>query len=232
LKHLRRHLTYANVVATIALFLVVSGGAAYAATSLGKNSVGTRQIKNGAVTAAKIKNGAITGAKVNLGSLGTVPSAANATHAGSADNATHAASATHADSAGTATHADSAGDAATLGGMSAAQVAATAALRCPAGTALAAGLCFETTSRASVIFTAALTNCGAAGRVLPSMSELTTYFAVTKTSSSGEEWVGQLYYDNGVTRAEAISAGPGGTSSAAEPFSAPHQYRCAVPPTN
>jgi hypothetical protein len=222
LNHLRRHLTYANVVATIALFLVVSGGAAYAA-SLGKNSVGTRQIKNGAVTAAKIKNGAISGAKIKLNSLGTVPSAANATHAGTA---------THADSAGTATHADSAGDAATLGGMSAAQVAATAALRCPAGTALVAGLCFETTSRASAIFTAALTECGAAGRVLPSMSELTTYFAVTKTNSSGEEWVGQLYYDNGVTRAEAISAGSGSTSSAAEPYANPHRYRCAVPPTN
>jgi hypothetical protein len=38
LNQLRRHLTYANVVATIALFLVVSGGAAYA-PSLGKNSV-------------------------------------------------------------------------------------------------------------------------------------------------------------------------------------------------
>jgi hypothetical protein len=50
---LRRHLTYANVAATLALFLAL-GGAAYAATQLPKNSVGTKQLKSGAVTAAKI----------------------------------------------------------------------------------------------------------------------------------------------------------------------------------
>ncbi|HSS37862.1 MAG TPA: hypothetical protein VLT58_03740 [Polyangia bacterium] len=49
----RRHLTYANVAATLALFLAL-GGAAYAATQLPKNSVGTKQLKAGAVTAAKI----------------------------------------------------------------------------------------------------------------------------------------------------------------------------------
>ncbi|HVV91235.1 MAG TPA: hypothetical protein VHB53_12125 [Solirubrobacterales bacterium] len=50
---LRRHLTYANVAATLALFLAL-GGAAYAATQLPKNSVGTRQLRKEAVTAAKI----------------------------------------------------------------------------------------------------------------------------------------------------------------------------------
>ena len=50
---LRRHLTYANVAASLALFLAL-GGAAYAATQLPKNSVGTNQIRTEAVTAAKI----------------------------------------------------------------------------------------------------------------------------------------------------------------------------------
>src|SRR6201990_3000787 len=50
---LRRHLTYANVAASLALFLAL-GGAAYAATQLPKNSVGTNQIRKEAVTAAKI----------------------------------------------------------------------------------------------------------------------------------------------------------------------------------
>jgi hypothetical protein len=50
---LRRHLTYANVAGSLALFLAL-GGAAYAATQLPKNSVGTKQLKNGAVTAGKI----------------------------------------------------------------------------------------------------------------------------------------------------------------------------------
>ncbi len=50
---LRQRLTYANVVASIALFLVLGGGA-YAATQLPRNSVGTGQLKPEAVTAGKI----------------------------------------------------------------------------------------------------------------------------------------------------------------------------------
>jgi hypothetical protein len=50
---LRRHLTYANVVASLALFLAL-GGAAFAATQLPRNSVGTGQLKAEAVTAGKI----------------------------------------------------------------------------------------------------------------------------------------------------------------------------------
>jgi hypothetical protein len=50
---LRRHLSYANVVASLALFLAL-GGAAFAATQLPRNSVGTGQLKPEAVTAGKI----------------------------------------------------------------------------------------------------------------------------------------------------------------------------------
>lgn len=99
MRKIRAKLTYANVVASLALFLAL-GGAAYAAAKLPKNSVGTKQIKNNAITAAKIKknavtgakikNGTITGNKIKLSSLGTVPSATSAGHAGSADNATNA----------------------------------------------------------------------------------------------------------------------------------------------
>src|SRR3954462_14082848 len=66
---IRKRLTYANVMSTLAVFLVLGGGAALAATQLGKNTVGTKQLKKNAVTAAKIKNGAINGAKVADGSL-------------------------------------------------------------------------------------------------------------------------------------------------------------------
>jgi hypothetical protein len=45
---IRRHLTYANVMATIAVFLVLGGGA-YAAFHLPKNSVRSRNIVNGQV---------------------------------------------------------------------------------------------------------------------------------------------------------------------------------------
>ena len=101
---LRRHLTYANVVATLALFLVVAGGSALAAKQfLPKNSVGTNQIKKNAVTTAKVKNGSITGAKVKESTLGTVPSANTANTANSAKTAQSAKTANHATSADNAT---------------------------------------------------------------------------------------------------------------------------------
>jgi hypothetical protein len=55
-------LNYANVIATIALFVAL-GGAAVAA-GLPKNSVGANQLKRGAVTAAKIKRAAVTSGKI------------------------------------------------------------------------------------------------------------------------------------------------------------------------
>jgi hypothetical protein len=83
---MRPKLTYANVVSTICLFLLLGGGAAYAASHLGKNSVGARQLKKNAVTTKKIKNGAVTAAKLKPGTIPTtVPSS---DHATSADSAT------------------------------------------------------------------------------------------------------------------------------------------------
>ena len=97
----RKRFTYANVMSSIAVFIVL-GGAAFAATQLPKNSVGTKQLKKNAVNGSKVKNGSLTGADLNLSSLGTVPSASNANHAASADNATNAANATNATNAGNA----------------------------------------------------------------------------------------------------------------------------------
>jgi hypothetical protein len=56
------------VVASIALFVSLAGGA-YAAFTLPRNSVGTRQLRNGAVTGPKIRNGAVTALKVRAHSL-------------------------------------------------------------------------------------------------------------------------------------------------------------------
>jgi hypothetical protein len=51
--HFTPRLTYANVISSIALFVVL-GGVSWAATTLPRNSVGTAQLKGGAVTASKI----------------------------------------------------------------------------------------------------------------------------------------------------------------------------------
>jgi hypothetical protein len=50
---LRSAVTYANVLSTVAVFIAL-GGASYAAISLPTNSVGTAQIRNGAVTLPKL----------------------------------------------------------------------------------------------------------------------------------------------------------------------------------
>jgi hypothetical protein len=111
LNQIRKRLTYANVMSSIAVFLLLGGATAIAAGTLGKNTVGTKQLKKNAVTAAKLKknavsevkltnssvssgklkdsavttsklaDGAVTGAKVQVSSLGTVPNATNAANA-------------------------------------------------------------------------------------------------------------------------------------------------------
>lgn len=95
---MRPRLTYSNVVSTLCLFLLLGGGAAYAAGHLGKNSVGSKQLKKNAVTTAKIKSEAVTAAKVKTGTLtgkqvdastlGTVPSAGHATNSDTAGGLT------------------------------------------------------------------------------------------------------------------------------------------------
>lgn len=94
MKFARQNITYANVVATLALFIAL-GGVSWAAVKLPRNSVGSAQIKKNAVTSAKIKKNAITGAKIknnsltggdiNAASLGKVPNAGRADSAAAVD---------------------------------------------------------------------------------------------------------------------------------------------------
>jgi len=85
-KQIRKRLTYANVMSSIAVFLVLGGATAFAASKIGTsqikaNAVTTGKIKKEAVTTAKIKKNAVTGAKVKESSLETVPSATSAANA-------------------------------------------------------------------------------------------------------------------------------------------------------
>jgi hypothetical protein len=80
-KQLRQRLTYANVMSTIAVFLVLGGATAFAAQKmvgakqLKANSVRTEKINKGAVTTGKIRDDAVTGAKAAEQTFSTVPSA-------------------------------------------------------------------------------------------------------------------------------------------------------------
>ena len=65
MKQIRKRLTYANVMSSIAVFLMLGGATAFAATQLSKNTVGAKQLKADSVTAAKIKKGAVTQEKIS-----------------------------------------------------------------------------------------------------------------------------------------------------------------------
>jgi hypothetical protein len=88
MKRLGIKLSYANVVATLALFIALGGATAFAAMHLAKNSVGPAQLKANAVTGAKVRDGSLSGADVNASSLGTVPAAETAQKANTAARAT------------------------------------------------------------------------------------------------------------------------------------------------
>jgi hypothetical protein len=69
-----RRLTYANVVATLALFLALGGGVVWAAgkvssKNLKANAVTAGKIKRNAVTNAKIRGNAVTAAKIKGGAV-------------------------------------------------------------------------------------------------------------------------------------------------------------------
>jgi len=100
-----KHLTFANIASSAALVVAVTGvgGLAVAdgtvervAKGLAKNSVKSKQIKNGTIREADLKTGAVSGDKIADGSvtgsdvlessLGTVPSAASAGAAADSDD--------------------------------------------------------------------------------------------------------------------------------------------------
>jgi hypothetical protein len=73
-KQIRKRLTYANVMSSIAVFFILGGATAFAATKIGANEIKANSIKTGkivkeAVTEGKIKTGAITNSKIANGAV-------------------------------------------------------------------------------------------------------------------------------------------------------------------
>lgn len=84
MKQIRRHVTYANVMSSLAVFLILGGATAFAAVKkVGPNQIKANSIKTGkivkeAVAAGKIKNGAVIEAKIGDGAVTTNKLADNA----------------------------------------------------------------------------------------------------------------------------------------------------------
>jgi hypothetical protein len=77
MRRIRDHLTYANVMATLAVFLVLGGGSAVALS--GQNTVQSDDLGPGAqVKAADVAANAVSGAKIVDGSVGGADLAAGA----------------------------------------------------------------------------------------------------------------------------------------------------------
>jgi hypothetical protein len=199
---LRHHLSYANLMASVAVFLAL-GGVGYAAATINgnnikKQTIGAGKLKNGTLTATQVKQDALTGGVIDESTLATVPSAQSATsaanaekaksaetanHALTADSATTAASATTATSANTAA---SANDAETLDGFSAQQLQVT----CPADTDLFGGMCWDEDPRPVAGWIAASIDCADDGGRLPTLSELIAYIAQPEAQVSAPNWSG------------------------------------------
>jgi hypothetical protein len=191
------------VVAIIALIAALTG-TAFAA--LGKNSVGTRQLKSKAVTTGKLANnavngrkvaaGSLTGSDINLAALGTVPSA---------------------------THAASAGDADTVAGHAAS---------CPPGTTLLRGLCFDSASNPVLpTLQDAADACAAKGGWLPSVMALYSVRGIINLGTGvGTD---HQYTDNfaadptGASYTSVVINGTGAISKIAP--NEPSRYICVYP---
>jgi hypothetical protein len=85
LKRIRSRITYANVMATVAVFLIVTG-IGFAVAALPKKSVGKRQLKNSAVTTKKIKKNAVVASKIKTGAVGRSEIASGAVNTGKITN--------------------------------------------------------------------------------------------------------------------------------------------------
>jgi hypothetical protein len=202
MSRIRPHLTYSNVMSTIAVFAVLAGGSAWAASKIGtsqirKGAVTAKKLHNGAVTTAKIKDGAVTGAKAKESSFGRVPDAA---------------------------HAD---DATNLDGKPASEYR----LHCPGNLDRAGDLCYEVNSRPAASYTNALKACALDQRRLPNDGELALVFDHLGAPQDAQ-WVAGHWRENNSTFTAFLEENssrqiiPGGTNGLNAAF------RCVTSATN
>jgi hypothetical protein len=194
-------LTYANVVATLALFLAL-GGVSYGALriksrDLVNNTVRTQDLRNNNIRSKDIRNrtivgrdvltNTITGQQVRETSLGKVA------------------------------------DADKLDG----QESVTFRDRCPSGTLLHAGACFEIAPRAAAVPQTAARTCGASNRRLAQWSELESLRREPAVATAGPELTSNLSSQNSVF---TIDPEDGSVDSAS--FVDTERFRCVAPLTD
>ena len=170
LRSIRAHLSYANVTATLALFIAL-GGSSYAALRIGSreivnNSVRSGDIRNNHVRSRDIRNGTLLGRDVKRNALG--PNQIRENRLGPVPTALNAER---------------------LGGLTPIDLR----LRCPGGTIAKAAACIETETRVPTAFPNAFAACGNAGRRLPDYAELKETGQTGGNISPAGEWTSSVY---------------------------------------
>jgi hypothetical protein len=196
---IRRHCTYANVVATLALFIAL-GGSSYAALHIGSrdivnNSIRGKDIRNRTITHKDVGRNALGGTNIKESRLGTVPRANRLTAKG----------------------------------------AARLKLRCPAGTELAAGECFDSSPQQALPYYSATTACAATNvgnRRLPTHAELVAFFAAGHKAAPGGELTASVVEDPDGPEVARVAIALDFGGIAFDQASALHQFRCVTNPSN
>jgi hypothetical protein len=165
---MKDRLSYANVMATIAVFIALGGSAFAASKVVKKNTVTSKSVRNGSLQGVDVGKDTLTGDNINEGTL--------------------------------------------------------AAPSCPSGTTKVAGICFETTQRASQGLDAAMSTCGQANRYLPTVAQLRTLHLQAGVSVNGEQ-TSDLGND---TSHSGLGADSGLSVSTDTGFARP--FRCALAP--
>jgi hypothetical protein len=211
---LRSQMSYANVTATLALFLAL-GGTSYAVLHIRSedvvdNSLRSRDVHNDTlrskdlrdrtIRARDVARDALGAGAIKESALGAVPRAA---------------------------------DADKVGGATASELR----VRCPSGTLSMAGLCLETSARAADGFIGAVNQCNQAGRQLIDMPIL-DLFVRSHGPLAQAEWTANVYRNpnNGPTAVEQLEAvvlhGLAEVSYDRVHVPVQHAFRCVALPSN
>lgn len=212
----RNHLTYGNVVATIALFVALGGGS-YAALK-----VGSRQIANGSIRSIDIRNNQVRSGDVRNLTLRGLDFRRNSIGGGAIRER-------RLGPVRRAREADR------LGGLTARELK----LSCPPGTTPKSGTCIEGSARPATAFPTAVSECANAGRRLPDYAEL-KYWAQTDGPASAEgEWTSSVYRNADAPgppsdQLEVVVVTPDSEGVAFRPALTPERlpYRCVALPSN
>ena len=182
--NVRRHMTYANVISTLCLFVLLGGGA-YAAGHLKKDSVKSKQIKAGAVKNAELADGAVDGVKLADGAVSGVKLADGAVNTSKLTDGAVAGSKLADGTVDSVKIADQSIDAEDL------KPSATASLKdgCPSGmTQIGNVVCIDKQARGSGDWTASVTLCANAKLRLPSPSEAWAAFQAGVGGGTARIW--------------------------------------------